>query len=104
MEWVLVMNLFNFDMKHLKFPKKEVKLFESFSGVGTQAMALKRLGVKVTHVGISEIDKHAITSYNAIHGEVKNYGDISKINGKDIPYVDIFTWSFPCTDISKAGK
>lgn len=78
------------------------RLFEAFSGIGCQRMALNRLGVPYTSVGISEIDKYAIASYNAIHGETKNYGDITKM--KEIPPCDIFTWSFPCTDLSKAGK
>ena len=65
-------------------------------------MALKQLGIPYETVGISEIDKYAIQSYNAIHGETKNYGDICKMD--QIPKCDIFTWSFPCTDLSKAGK
>src|SRR5690554_5367805 len=66
-------------------------------------MALKRLGYQVDHVGISEIDKHALKSYFAIHGEVKNYGGIGLFERmpKDI---DICSWSFPCQDISLAGK
>ena len=97
------MNLFDAHKEQLKL-KQPVRLFEAFSGIGTQAMALKRLGVEIEHVGISEIDKYAITSYKAIHGDVKNYGDIMKIDGSTLPEIDIFTWSFPCTDLSKAGK
>ena len=89
--------------QRFKFDGK-IRLFEAFSGIGTQAMALKRLGVEIEHVGISEIDKYAITSYKEIHGDVKNYGDIMKIDGSTLPEIDIFTWSFPCTDLSKAGK
>jgi DNA (cytosine-5)-methyltransferase 1 len=77
-------------------------MFEAFSGIGTQAMALKRLNVPYEIVGFSEIDKYAIKSYHAIHGDIKNYGDITKMT--EIPSCDIFTWSFPCTDLSKAGK
>lgn len=33
-----------------------------------------------------------------------NYGDISKINYKDIEDFDLFNFSFPCTDLSVAGK
>ena len=55
-------------------------------------------------VGISEIDKYALQSYMAIHGETKNYGSITDIKGQDLPQIDVFTWSFPCTDLSKAGK
>ncbi|HBF1820653.1 TPA: DNA (cytosine-5-)-methyltransferase [Clostridioides difficile] len=39
-----------------------------------------------------------------MHGKTNNLGDISKIDVKDIPEHDLFTYSFPCTDISVAGK
>jgi DNA (cytosine-5)-methyltransferase 1 len=54
-------------------------------------------------VAISEIDKYAIKAYESIHGKVNNLGDISKINIEDIPEHDLFTYSFPCQDISVAG-
>ena len=80
-----------------------IKMFEAFSGIGTQAMALKNLNVPYQIIGYSEIDKYAIKSYKAIHGDnIKNYGDITKMTF--IPQCDIFTWSFPCTDLSKAGR
>ncbi|MDD4519381.1 MAG: DNA cytosine methyltransferase [Alphaproteobacteria bacterium] len=34
---------------------------------------------------------------------IKNYGDITKINPRDLPDFDLFTYSFPCQDISVAG-
>lgn len=34
----------------------------------------------------------------------KNFGDISIIEASDLPDFDYFTYSFPCTDISVAGK
>ena len=57
-------------------------------------------------VGFSEIDKFAIESYCAVHNvtKEKNYGDISKIDPKELPDFDIMTWGFPCQDISIAGK
>lgn len=82
----------------------KLKVFEAFSGVGTQSMALKRLGVDYEVVGIAEIDKFAIQSYMAIHGETKNYGDISKIDPTELPDMDLFTYSFPCQDLSISGK
>ena len=90
-----------------KFNKKYINLFESFAGIGSQAMALKTLsnefGFTLNVTGISEIDKYAIASYEAIHGKVKNFGDISKI--EQLPSnIDIFTYSFPCQDISNAGQ
>ena len=51
-----------------------IRAFEAFAGIGTQRMALKNIGIEHEVVGISEIDKFAIKSYIAIHGETKNYG------------------------------
>jgi DNA (cytosine-5)-methyltransferase 1 len=34
---------------------------------------------------------------------VKNYGDIAKIDWNEVPDFDLFTYSFPCQDISNAG-
>lgn len=102
-------NIFDFNVedKHYEYEKvfkkgQTIKLFEAFAGIGCQAMAFKRAGIPYETVGISEIDKYAIQSYNLIHDNVKNYGDITKM--VEIPKCDVFTWSFPCTDLSKAGK
>ena len=81
-----------------------LKVIEAFAGVGSQRMALRNLGIEHEVVGIFEIDKFALKSYEAIHGECPNLGDISKIDVKDIPDHDLFTYSFPCQDLSIAGK
>lgn len=81
-----------------------LRVFEAFSGYGSQSIALKNLGIEYEVVAISEIDKYAIKAYEAIHGPTLNLGDISKIEIKDIPKHDLFTYSFPCQDISVAGK
>ena len=81
-----------------------LRVFEAFAGVGSQRMALQNIGIEHEVVAISEIDKFAIASYEAIHGKVNNLGDISKLEEKDIPDHDLFTYSFPCQDISLAGK
>lgn len=82
----------------------KLKVFEAFAGVGMQHMALKNAGIDFEVVGISEIDKYAIKSYEAIHGDVVNYGDISKINVDELADFDLFTYSFPCQDISTDGN
>ncbi len=74
---------------------------ELFSGIGAFRKALERLNTPHKIVGISEIDKHAIKSYEAIYGETRNYGDISKVNSLD--YADLWTYGFPCQDVSISG-
>ena len=81
-----------------------LKVFEAFAGYGSQRMALRNLGIEHEVVAISEIDKYADASYQAIHGETWNMGDITKIDVDDVPDHDLFTYSFPCQDISVAGK
>lgn len=81
-----------------------LKVFEAFAGIGAQAAALRNIGVDYEVVGISEIDKRAIKAYELIHGPVKNFGDVSKIDPSTLPDIDLFTYSFPCTDLSTAGK
>jgi DNA (cytosine-5)-methyltransferase 1 len=95
------MNIFELMHDRYRLPH-HVRLFEAFAGIGCQRMALNRLQIPCESVGVSEIDKYALLSYKAIHRDCNNYGDITKMDS--IPPCDIFTWSFPCTDLSKAGK
>lgn len=80
---------------------QKIKVIELFAGVGSQAMALRNIGIDYEVIGISEIDKFAFKSYEAIHGKTCNFGDITKIN--KLPYCDLLTYSFPCQDLSVAG-
>ncbi len=79
-----------------------LRLIELFAGIGSQTQALKNIGVPHKVVAISEIDKYAIQSYEAIHGKVNNLGDICGIEA--LSDADFWTYSFPCQDISVAGK
>lgn len=78
-----------------------MKILELFSGYGSQALALRNLGVDFVSE-ISEIDKYAIQAYTQLHGKTKNYGDITQIERLD--YADLWTYSSPCQDFSTAGK
>ena len=80
-----------------------LKIFEAFSGIGTQHMALKRLGIDFEVVAISEINKNAIQCYEAIHGTIHNVGDITTVDPASIPDHDLMTYSFPCQSVSKEG-
>lgn len=84
---------------------ESIKVIELFSGIGATRVAVDRvaekLGKKVEHVAICEIDKYAIQSYNAIFGQTPNLGDITKV--QHFPKCDLLSWTFPCTDLSKAG-
>ena len=97
------------EMSNYKIHNK-VRLIELFAGVGSQAMAMKRLGVDFEHYRVVEFDKYPVASYNAIHGTNFEPMDITKIRGVDLGIVDVerftylLTYSFPCQDLSVAGK
>ena len=73
-------------------------------------MALKRIGAKFEHYRVVEFDKYAIASYNAVHGTDFPTMDITKVHAQDLNICDtnaftyLLTYSFPCTDLSVAGK
>ncbi len=128
--------------------KKILRVFEAFSGVGAQCMALRNLGYDYKIVATSDIDETATLAYYFVNGRGKksrknfsankkrkfiidrgignvnkinkldekdlnilfdavdtcnNLGDITKISPKNIPDHDLFTYSFPCQDISSVG-
>lgn len=89
---------------------KPIRLIELFAGIGAQAKALENLGIHFEPYRVVEIDKYAIKSYNAIHGTDFEPSDITKLKGQDLgitetdKYSYILTYSFPCQDLSLAGK
>lgn len=154
-----------FDMMYPKYKiTKPIRLIEMFSGYGSQALALKYLGVPFEHWKICEWAIKSIQAYKDIHfnninfdfsGDLtkdnlvkvlyelgissnynepmtkqqierlnektlktiwnniittKNLVNIQQVKGKDLEIVDtdkyeyIMTYSFPCQDLSLAGK
>ena len=91
--------------------ERPLRCFYAFAGYNSQKMALQRLADVYPDfhhvcVGWSEIDENAIKANNAVFPEDKdkNLGDISKIDWSKAPDFDLFTYSFPCQDISSSGK
>lgn len=73
----------------------KIRLLELCAGYGSQALALKNLGIDVCSE-IAEFDKYASQAYMQLHGETKNYGDIYTIDETKLPYFDMITYSTPC--------
>jgi len=55
-------------------------------------------------IGYSEINKYAIQIYEKKFPKHKNYGDITKINTKELPDFDLLIGGVPCQSWSIAGK
>ena len=92
-----------FDEEYPKYEiKKPIRLIELFAGVGSQSMALKRLGVDFEPYRCVEFDDFAIKSYNAIHDTSFSTIDICDFHATDLgitekdKYEYIMFYSFPC--------
>ncbi len=134
------------------------KVVESFSGIGSQVKALKKLGINYEIIATIDWDINAIIAYDIIHNGTldlseykekninelleelsqytlssdgksplsykglrrlgreqmirllssikrsKNLGSITDVKGQSLPDdIDLFTYSFPCQDLSIAG-
>lgn len=62
---------------------KKIRVFETFSGIGSQNMALRNIGLDYEIIATSEIDPLAIKAYSNIH--CKDY----KTNNQTIPIVEM---------------
>lgn len=76
----------------------EMTLGSLFSGAGGFELAASRLGIKP--VWASEIVPYAVSVTSARFPEMAHLGDITKMDGHDIPPVDIISGGSPCQDMS----
>jgi len=75
-----------------------------FDGMSCGQIALNKAGIKYDNYFASEIKKDAIkvTQYN-YPGTIQ-LGDVTKINAKNLPKIDLLIGGSPCQDLSRANK
>ena len=81
-----------------------MKLFSCFTGVGGFEEGIHRAIPESECIGNSEIDKYASMVLKYKYPEVKQYGDIRRIEPDQLPDFDILCGGFPCQSFSIAGK
>ena len=82
------------------------KLFaEFFAGIGLMRLGLEKAGWKIAFA--NDIDPTKKSIYCKHFDDPENHfhlGDIHKLKGSQLPNVSLATASFPCTDLSLAGR
>jgi site-specific DNA-cytosine methylase len=79
-----------------------MKMASLFDGISGFPLASIRSGIEP--VWSSEIEKFPMAVSEIRFPNMKQYGDITKINGDQVEPVDIITFGSPCQDLSVAGK
>jgi DNA (cytosine-5)-methyltransferase 1 len=72
-----------------------------FDGIGGFMVTAKRNGI--TPLWASETEPNCISITRRHFPEVKHYGDITRLNGAELPPVDIITFGSPCQEFSVAN-
>lgn len=82
---------------------KKLKFMDYCAGIGAGRIGLENNGLVC--VGFSEIDKQAEITYRKFFGEGEiNYGDLMKIDTKELPDFDMMIAGFPCQTFSVIGQ
>lgn len=94
-------NLFSTIKKSKEVRKKDFTFIDLFAGIGGTRIGFERAGGGC--VFTSEWDPACQKTYQANFNEIP-YGDITKINEKEIPDFDVLVGGFPCQPFSSIGK
>ena len=81
---------------------RRITLGSLFDGIGVFPLCAALSGV--TPIWAAEVDAACVALTKQRFPDMLHYGDVSKINGADLPPVDIITFGSPCQDLSVAGK
>lgn len=82
----------------------DITFIDFFSGIGGFHSGFEKAGMKC--VGWCEFDKYAQKSYRAIYDTKGLWfsDDVRKCRGWELPTATLWSFGFPCQDISVAGK
>lgn len=92
------------DYRLLAQPVRRPKAAEFFAGIGLVRLALENQGWDVVFANDIDPKKAEMYRHNWPTNDHLVVGDIHNLTADDVPTVDLFTASFPCNDLSIAGR
>lgn len=75
-----------------------------FDGMSCGQIALEKAGIKVDNYFASEIDKYAIQVTQKNYPNTIQLGDVTQVNGSNLPKIDLLIGGSPCQSFSNAGN
>jgi len=81
-----------------------VNVLSLFDGMSCGRLALEKAGVHVTNYYASEIDKYAMKVAKANYPDTIHIGDVTRVEGRDLPKIDLLLGGSPCQGFSFSGK
>ena len=75
-----------------------------FDGHSTGYLSLKNAGIKIDNYYASEIDPNPIEISKKNYPDIIRLRDVTKIDVKELPKIDILIGGSPCQGFSRAGK
>ena len=81
-----------------------MRFVDFFAGIGGIRLGLEQAGMKC--VGFCENDKYASAAYRVMYDTEGEWfvEDVRAIDSSDVPKADLWTFGFPCQDLSICGK
>lgn len=84
--------------------KNRRNVAEFFAGIGLVRMGLEKAGWNVTYANDIDTKKELAYRHHFESNEDFHLADVHEVSARTIPNVDLATASFPCTDLSLAGR
>lgn len=82
---------------------KGINVLSLFDGMSCGQIALNKAGIKYDNYFASEIKKHAIKVTQHNYPNTIQLGDVTKVNGNDLPKIDLLIGGSPCQDFSRGN-
>jgi site-specific DNA-cytosine methylase len=81
-----------------------INVLSLFDGMSCGQIALERTGIRVDNYYASEINPYAIKVTQKNYPNTVQLGDITQLNGSDLPKIDLLIGGSPCQGFSFSGK